>query len=830
MIHCTLSFISGITAQRFFPFFPLTITLLCIFIFTFLLIKKKTTRKRQIIFMLIFLSGFVYSSVREPDTDSPVTGFYEKYSYITGKIVDVPETYKGKIRITLDDVYINTKKFSDKVRLFLPLDGSYDRNLRNPLKAGDRISAIADVRETLLHQNPGVFPHDVKKDGIHAIGFIHQFHVFGREKGFLTWTSRLRQRLGEITDRSLSAENASFLKAIIPGLKKGIRPEMRDAFSGTGLAHLLSISGTHFGLLAFIVFGTVKGLVKLLPFRLLNRMTLFFTPTQVAVIFTLPVLVSYACISGASTPTVRSLVMVCIYMSALLLGRKGEWLNSLSIAAFLILMYQPGYLFDISFQLSFTAVLFIGLSLESPPDSSWVHTNPFDIRERNDAGMDKTMPRVNALLAAAGSRVKTTILITTAAVFGTAPFVILYFKQFPVISFLSNLLVTPFICLFILPLGFLSSSIALMLNMSFLPFSSLLDTTMHWSLSLIDALSKVPYANVHTHNPHPSLVGMYFVVLFFLMKTRKKWACIPLSLVMCLYVTTPSLFVNNTLSITFLDVGQGDATVIEFPDNKILLIDGGMHEPDMGRMVIAPHLWSRGIKKIDYLAVSHNHPDHYGGLLYIMDTFRIGELWLNGRPDYGHEDLHQKLLKNGIPVRVLRRGDMFEGKTYRIAVLHPYDEFSARSSRGYFSNENNDSLVIKIDTGKASVLFTGDIENEAEENLLHLAPWLRSDILKVPHHGGRTSSSPAFLEAVNPSIAVASAGRYNSFHHPHTDTVGRYTARGIKMYRTDRDGAVTIIPTNNSSFPYEVITHRDRTLKPVQALSDELKNLALLFW
>jgi competence protein ComEC len=180
---------------------------------------------------------------------------------------------------------------------------------------------------------------------------------------------RMRKRLGDIMEKSLSKESASFLKAIVPGLKRGISPAIREAFSVTGLAHLLSISGTHFGLLAFIFFQTIRKIAGCLPEKTLTKLTLYITPSQIAILCTIPVLGAYAYISGMSTPTVRSLIMVFIYMLALFLGRRGEWMNSLSIAAMIILICKPAALFELSFMLSFIAVFSIGYIVEQRSDN-----------------------------------------------------------------------------------------------------------------------------------------------------------------------------------------------------------------------------------------------------------------------------------------------------------------------------------------------------------------------------------------------------------------------------------------------------------------------------
>ena len=809
MTGAAASLIFGIAAFNFFQFFPFSIIILSLLATAFLLFRQNKTRAFLIIFAFAF--GFIYSSIRnEPLHDMHLP---DKASVVKGIVVDVPETSDSNLRLTISDVCINGTSIDGKVRLFLPEDAYKGKDYLLPAY-GDTVIASALLREPAPLRNPGVYSYDIKREGIIATGDVKSLKVTQKGRGFLSWIYRERMRLGGIIDRSLSEENASFQKAIILGFQRGIGQDMRDAFSATGLAHLLSISGTHFGMLAFIIFKLTKALVRSLPVKFLTRASLYITPTQAAVILTLPVLALYAVISGLSTPTVRSFIMVFIYMAALFIGRKGEWLNSLSIAAVIILLWNPGTLFELSFQLSFMAVLSLGYALEhmkqeQPGQAVLTETGNKDEKR---------------LITKAVAQIKTGLLMATAAVLGTAPIACLVFKQFPLLSPLTNLIVTPLVCFIILPLGFFTGFAALFLNISSMPLSPLTDAATYFSLRLIKLFSDMPYSSVHIHDPSFAIIALYYLSLFLIFKNRNKLRFLPLLIVLCIYIVSPYISHDN-FKVTFLDVGQGDAAIVELPDDRVLLIDGGPEKSDSGRRVIAPYLWAKGIRSIDYLVATHPHPDHFGGFPYIMDNFKIGEIWLNGEVSPESEIFFEKVKESKIHYKVKRRGDILEAGKYKVQVLHPYDDFFADSERGDFSNYNSGSLVIKVESANASILFTGDIEEEAEESLIPLATWLKSDIIKVPHHGGRTSSSEGFIKAVSPQAAVISVGRYNSYSHPNPVTLERYKASGVRIYRTDIDGAFIVNLSDNG---YSVQTYQDFTLKNVSSWKDETRNLGLL--
>jgi len=795
VLGLALSFICGIATYSLLPFFPVSLTI--IFIMAVPLLYR-FYKERALIIVIVFFLGLLNSLIRH---ESPrEIELPNEEVMLTATIVDVPQISGGVLRLTADDLKIKGREIDGKVRLSLRLKEGEQYLM--PL-SGERIVTSVRLRNPVIFRNPGVYTYDPRRRGTVASGNVSSFSIMGSAGGLRDAINRERQRLGWMIDKSLSPESASLIKAIIPGLKRGISQEMREDFSRTGLAHLLSISGTHFGLLAFMLFKVVRMLIRLLPTRALNRLTLYVTPTQIAILLTMPFLMLYAGISGASIPTIRSLIMITIYMTALFVGRKDQWLNSLSIAGVIILLWNPSALFETSFVLSFVAVLSIGLVLER---------------------MNPSMEGIDGLGERIVNRLRTAFIITLSAVLGTAPFAILFFKQFSLISPLTNLLITPLICFMILPLGFLSCSMALLLNTPLLPLHRLIDLVTGFAINSVDLLSDIPYAGIHLHNPPFLLIMLYYLCMVIIIMRKDRWRYLPLCGVVILFLLRPYIR-DYDVKVTFLDVGQGDSAVVELPDRRVMLIDGGSEGADAGRWAVAPYLWSKGIRDIDILVLTHPHYDHYGGLLYILDHMKAREVWLNGRYAEGSEVFYEKLIKKGIHYRILKRGDAFVGGDYKIIVMHPYDAFYANSDRGTFSDENNDSLVLKVEAGGLSVLFTGDIESEAEEDIAHLDEWLRSEIIKVPHHGGRTSSTEALLTAVKPDVAVISVGRYNSFGHPHKETIDRYRQKGIRVYRTDQDGAIIITMRDGR---YTVKTYEDYQFKRALSIYDEMNNLRLL--
>ena len=634
---------------------------------------------------------------------------------------------------------------------------------------------------------------------------------------------KARLRLNSFIKNNFSPESGSFLTSIITGERSLLTKETKDAFRATGLAHILSISGAHFGLLLFILFVVFKALIRLLPQSLLVRLTLYLTPSQIAAILCIPFMVGYLGISSMQIPALRAFIMIAIFLLSLLIQRKGFLLNALLFAAVAIVFVMPDSITSLSFQLSFIAVLCIGIVVEQERWATKDH-------ELKDLEMQKPYSlSLQSFITSAIKYMRISALISLAATAGTAPLIIYYFHYLSLISPITNVVVVPVIGFVILPLSLISSFVYLIFGG--FPLVSLIDGITGFVLSTIKYIASWRFVDIKIQSFPLILLIMFYIGIAVYIVTnyidsnskggqkinsqRQKIArvaipiaiaVIPIILYLCIM-----LFNKKGLYITYLDVGQGNAAVIELPDNRTLVLDTGRRGFQVGTF-----LRYRGIESIDALILSHESSDHIGGVGYLMRNFNIHEIWDNGRliyPDGFFENVIH---------RPLQRGDIIKGNGYTITALHPYKGFYTRLSG---REKNNDSLVLHIKGYRNSFLFAGDIEREAEEDLSHLKEHIKSTVLKVPHHGSRTSTSEVFLNTVSPEIAIISVGRRNMFGHPHKETLN--TLRDVKIFRTDIDGAVSInaLPSGNIS----IKRWAEHQFTEAKTAKDEIANLKRLF-
>jgi len=630
--------------------------------------------------------------------------------------------------------------------------------------------------------------------------------------GLLAPFARMRSSLHRFFLDHFDRNTGPFLISIVTGERGYLSRELNQAFGITGLAHILSISGTHFGLVFYALFHLCRTLFLRLPERMLRTLTLSISPSQAGAVLALPAVVLYLGISDMSYPAIRSFVMIMLFLLGLLLSRKGMWLNTLLFAAVLIVAFDPEALTDLSFQLSFLASLCIGLvsdRLRSQQDSDQNRDTAETIDPPSSG--KRYLSRSLKLLTAS-------LCISIAASLGTAPLVAYQFHYASLISPLTNLVLTPLIGLLVLPFALAGSFCYLFTGI--FPFAGSLDSITSAMLYAVQICSDIPLAAVRL-NVWPAII----LPVFYGLLLGAVWlcviiprlrgdnnpllpkACAALLITLCMIAGTWSILHHQEgIFITYLDTGQGDAAVLELPDNRVMVIDTGRnYQP------LISYLRSRGVRSIEALVLSHAHPDHTSGFAALMRDFQVNELWDNGRLKYGNP------LPAGIVHRPLERGDILNASGYRFTVLHPYPEYRAEKP---VAEENNDSLVLKLEAFGNSILFTGDIAVDAEESMLPLGGTLASTVIKVPHHGSRTSLSEPFLRSIHPRYAVISVGRKNRYGHPHPATI---EVLGTTVtYRTDRDGAIGMHLKPDGSLL--VKTWQQARLQPVSTVLDERKN------
>jgi len=749
--------IEAIVLSYIFLYFPnftfiLLLSQLCIFL-------KRFGIKRTVLLFLVFSTVFVYS-----------------HSVHLGKSFTLIRRMDNVVfEGIIDDLPIKgVHKWRQGISLRHPrIDSDTEIILDRPLPPGTLIRGIGLLKMKQRRYNPGSLPHSPKviiiprsfsASSINNIRYLPQI---------------LRWRLLEHFYKSFPEDVAEVLSAVVVGHspQKGLY----SAYSKVGVSHLLSISGTHFGLFAFMVFSSVFWVARLMPLKWLIRISSFVSLKEVAAVLTLPPLCFYLMLSGGRIPAMRAFIMTMLFLIGLLLGRKRQWLYAVLFAAVVILLTDPQALFSPSFQLSFMAVLFIGLTITK--------TEPLVERFTN------RLVKVSLRL----------FFITSGVFFGLMPLITYWFHHISIFTIPFNMVITPIVCFVILPFA-IFSSIAFLITGEF-PFTGLLTKMVSLVNTTVVAASESSMAWMPVKGFSPLvIVFLYLSVLMLIL--RKK-------LVSGIFFVTGALLILSSYTfdraysvmVTFLDVGQGDAAVVEDGRNTIVLDTG-----PTGVELIS-YLRYRGIKQVDALLLSHAGTDHSGGLWRVLREFEVRELWDNGFITY------KPSLPDRVRKRRLKAGTMLQKDDMSLLVLHPPE--------GYYilrgDEKNNNSLVVKVEKTTLSVLFTGDIEGDAEESLLRLGRYLRSRVLKIPHHGSSTSSTERFLRAVSPEMVVVSVGSDNPYGHPHRDVLERL--KGYKLLRTDIDGAVRIMIKRDGSTL--VRRYRESVLKRVSSgdLRGELKNL-----
>ena len=691
---------------------------------------------------------------------------------------------------------------------------------RFALPYGQKIEVAAKVRKPRNYQNPDSFDYEA---------YLAQQHIYWT--GSVTNLSDIHPRPGQCGSRALAwlfsvrsaaldrltnfypgdQYTAGMLQAILLGETSGVERRWTNDFRLTGTYHALVISGQHVAVLAFSL---------LLIFRLfqLRRIPALFLATIACWL--------YALLSGMGAPVVRAAGGFTLFLMASYFFRRTRILNILAVVALIYLSLDPDQLFDPSFQLSFLSAAAIAAFaiplMERTTDPIRGAVKRFDQLSYDPMVVSAAASwRVELRLVAETIRIWTrlpahkvnwlvqrstllfvfvaeAIIVSACVQFGLALPMVAYFHRLSLTGLSANVVVVPLLSL-VIPLGFVS-----------------ILTNWHWlaSVTRMLLLAAESVASWHVHLEPGWRVAAIplsaccafsaaLTLLALAIRRQSRWVA-PMATaaigLLAVILWQPWSFIRqpHLLEVSAIDVSQGDSLLVVFPDGETMLVDAGgfpgmarmVRKPqiDVGEDVVSPYLWSRRIHRLDYCVLTHGHSDHMGGLPAVLDNFHPRALWIGAEPDtpewrtverHAQADhvLIQSRNRSSTPLEI--------GGTH-LRFLAPAPDYVPGDAAA-----NNDSLVIEIAFGRRSVLLTGDAETPVEDDMVASGVLRPVTLLKVGHHGSKTSSSEEFLSAVAPRFAFISDGYLNQFHHPSPIVLHRLKDHHVTVFRTDQQGLLT---------------------------------------
>jgi competence protein ComEC len=658
------------------------------------------------------------------------------------------------------------------------------------------------VRVTRLHlrqvrgaQNPGGFDfaRSMHRQGIYVVGGVsnperlslqHRPEGFHLERTLAQWRQHLRAAVRAL----LPAPYDGVFLAMVLGQRGDLTPDVQQSFRAAGTTHLLVVSGLNVSCIAIGVFWIWRAGLRLLRSWLPRTWPCAWRPTPLAAGLSLPPVLLYCSLVGWEVPATRAAFMVGSYLLALMLQRTHEPLHALVLAAALIVLLEPTAARDMAFQLSFVAVASICLVSQKAVAS---------------ASRTMTVDSPDHPVRHWGQRLWIYVLVNSAAYFGTLPISASAFHTVQTFAILANLPLVPVAG--VLTQSGMAALGVLVLWPALAPWVfAPLALLLAWTVRLTETVAAWPAAQLYLASPSvPMLVGYYGLLGSVLYWRHWRWrlSCAGLCTALLLTGAGWQYLATRTphLRVTFLDVGTGDAIVVQAPGSRYLLIDGGGTYDgrfDIGAQIIAPFLWQHYVRRFDLVALTHMHPDHARGLVSILRLFPARHFLTNGSPatsDYLRDLLLAGQRWGTQHHTALDGRRQWQWEQLQVTVLAPPETAALPHATWAPRNENDRSLVLRLQYGGVRLLLTGDIEQATERWLLRHGTDLRAEILKVPHHGSKTSTSPAFVQRVQPRVGIISTGVDNPYGHPHPHVLDVLAQQGVEVWRTDEHGAITIV-------------------------------------
>lgn len=775
LIKFSIVFVIGILLAPIIELSELSLLLIVIglsvlILFSIIFFKQNFSVIKNIFAYFLILFASVYlTQIRTEEFNSPLLKYYkEKNVKVYGEVesIELIREYEVLFTLRTDSIFITDKTYfgSDKILCKFRGDSSKRELFYNDVMPGNYIYAEGTFLKGRERRNPGEFDYNKYLNSKSIPGILvcnedDSISIINDQKSLIpSLIFDARKNIDERIHELFEPETAGLLRGLLLADRSEIDFELKTQFINSGVIHVLAVSGLH------------VGYILLIFFFLFGRFNVYIRTILIA-----SGLLCFMFITGVPPSVFRATVMAIIILIAFLSNRSTNLINSISLAAIIILLISPGEIYNPGFQLSFSAVLSIAIIY------------PLIEQQINQLRISNKFIRGIILF----------IGVSISAQIGTMPFTLAYFGKLSVVAIFANLVVIPLIGI-VIALAFTTLFVSLITTVLASYFAVINDLIVSLLFSIVKFTGSFQYSFIWIpdYSIYDSII-FYILIAILLhaikdsIRFRSKiilTTLIVVNLILLSGLDDKSLLPDNQLSLMVVDVGQGDAILIKFPNNQTALIDAGDLNPffDNGERVVIPLLRYLVINKVDYGFISHLDADHYGGFLSLLYYGMIGEIF-KPPPDGSDKDkrLEKFLTQLNVNVNYYTR-EIYELGGARLYILNDEkDDF-------YNSLSSNDkSGMMKLVYGDISILFTGDVEKKAEQYYVNkYKHFLNSDVLKVAHHGSKTSTIESFIDEVKPELSIISVGIKNKFNHPSEEVIERIIQHGSDLHRTDESGAL----------------------------------------
>ena len=753
--------------------------------------------KKCIIYLCVCIVGIIQIHILENNYDKISSKIPEEITLQALVVSDGTEK-EYKYTYTIEVNTINGKKLEKSIQLILDIKKNKIKN-KCP-KFGDVVEITGVYEEPNIARNYKGFDYKqyLKSKNIYGTIDCVQYEIIANNKINIISNiiNYVQNNIKENMSNILDEEQGALCIGILIGDRENISDITEDNFKKSNLTHMLAVSGSH---ITYIIVALTTLLSK--------------TNRKFSLIITIIFLLFFTVLTGFTASVLRASIMGILTLLASILHRKSDTINNLGISSIIILLYNPYLLVDAGFLLSYAGTIgIIFFSKKISVSLNKINLNLGNITQNNN----RKILFIKSIIEKIILYVISSLSVTISANIVIIPIMAYMFSTISFTFWISNILagsIMEVVTIF----GFITYLISIVFPMLAEFLGIALNLFLTILLKIAEISSIIPGASIYIKTPSLIMCVMYYLIIFILfnlkpirqfirkkaifrfliIKAKKHKLKILVTIITVIILLNGIIYVTDkNLKIYFVDVGQGDCTLIQTHEKKNILIDGGGSEFvsfDVGESILLPYLLNRGINKIDYMMISHFDSDHIGGLFYIMENLKVDNIIISrqGKNSENFKKFIQIISEKQINLIIVKRGDYVKiDDTSYFEILFPEEKQISDNVL------NNNSIVAKFVSSNVTMLFTGDIEEIAEKRLGELyrnTNKLQADIIKVAHHGSKTSSTLSFLELVNPQIALIGVGADNNFGHPNEGVLERIKKLGTQIYRTDQTGEVSIV-------------------------------------